>query len=575
MKRLLRILFILLILGGLGGAGYWYLKNRPASAATGAEDTGSYTQIVTVERGNLSATLSVVGQLEAVQSTALKFEKMTGTSPLLTLAVQTGGKVTAGQVLATIDPASYQQALDQAKSDLQAAEQTLTDLQTPATDLEIAQADVAIAKAELQLQQAQNSLDELLNPDLAGLESAVVSARGTLVQAEADLLALQEDSSTDDQLSRLAEADADAYAAYAEWLAKDHAADDDVYNDRLTLLYDKMKDAQDALVTAQVQANLTLLQAEMSVRKNQRSLDDAQEALAEAKAGGDELAVARAKLAVSEAQVAIELAHEARAELDEGPDATALATAQADLDKKRLVVSDAEAALAGCELVAPFDGTILELSVNAGDTVAANTPIATLADLKSLQVVASVDETTIRQVTAGQTAAIGFDAYPGQSFDGAVLSVPLQGSLQGGVTVYDVPLSLSGAEGLNLLVGMTANVEISIGEAADALLVPTLALSKVSGQYQVSVPNTLDPAGEPETVPVQVGLSDGTYTQVLKGLNEGDQVLVTLSTGTEEIFPGMMMEVRNAGGGVIIMEGGGPPGGGAVPAAPPSGGSQP
>ncbi|MFN2183452.1 MAG: efflux RND transporter periplasmic adaptor subunit, partial [Anaerolineae bacterium] len=146
------------------------------------------------------------------------------------------------------------------------------------------------------------------------------------------------------------------------------------------------------------------------------------------------------------------------------------------------------------------------------------------------QVVASVDETTIRQVSAGQQASISFDAYPNQTFEGEVLSVPLYGTLQGGVTVYDVPLSLTGAEALNLLVGMTANVNIEVGHVTDALLVPTLALQKVSGSYQVSVPNTLDPAGVPETVPVQIGLSNGTYTQIVKGLIAGDQVIVQLDT---------------------------------------------
>jgi multidrug efflux pump subunit AcrA (membrane-fusion protein) len=92
--------------------------------------------------------------------------------------------------------------------------------------------------------------------------------------------------------------------------------------------------------------------------------------------------------------------------------------------------------------------------------------------------------------------------------------------------VYDVPLSLSGTEALNLLVGMTANVEIEVGYVSDALLIPTLALQKVSGSYQVSVPNTMDPGGEPETVPVQIGLSNGTYTQIVKGLIAGDQVIV-------------------------------------------------
>jgi HlyD family secretion protein len=210
--------------------------------------------------------------------------------------------------------------------------------------------------------------------------------------------------------------------------------------------------------------------------------------------------------------------------------------------------------------LAPFDGTILDVYISTGDAVRAATRIITLANLDSFEVVAAVDETTIRQVSAGQHAVITFDAYPGQTFTGEVLSVPLYGTLQGDVTVYQVPLSLAGAEALNLLVGMTANVEVQVGQAADALLVPTMALLRASGGYQVLVPNTADPAGEPEAVPVQVGLSDGTYTQVLKGLNDGDQVLVELETGSEEVFPFGRME----GGGMMM----GRPGGGNPPAMP-------
>ncbi len=132
----------------------------------------------------------------------------------------------------------------------------------------------------------------------------------------------------------------------------------------------------------------------------------------------------------------MQTAQEARTELGEGADASDLATAQAAVDKKQLAVSDAEAALAGTKLVAPFDGTILNTNVSEGDRVAPNTTILTLADMNTLQVVTSIDETMIRQISTGQTATITFDAFPGQTFTGAVLEVPMQGTLQGDVMVY-------------------------------------------------------------------------------------------------------------------------------------------
>ena len=98
----------------------------------------------------------------------------------------------------------------------------------------------------------------------------------------------------------------------------------------------------------------------------------------------------------------------------------------------------------------------------------------------------------------------------GRRCKGQVGEVPLQGTLQGGVMVYEVPISLAGAEQLPLLVGMTANVKIAMGQAQNALLVPAMALQKANGMYQVLVPNTGDPTGQPEAVPVEVGLSDGS-----------------------------------------------------------------
>ena len=186
-------------------------------------------------------------------------------------------------------------------------------------------------------------------------------------------------------------------------------------------------------------------------------------------------------------------------------------------------------ALAGTKLTAPFDGTVLQTNAAVDEVIASNTTILTVANLRGLQVLASVDETTIRRVTAGQPAQITFDAVPGQTLQGQVGDVPLQGTLQGGVMVYEVPISLAGADKLPLLVGMTANVKIAVGQAENALLVPAMALQKANGMYQVLVPNTADPEGQPEAVPVEVGLSDGTYTQIVRGLNDGDKVVVEMA----------------------------------------------
>ena len=411
------------------------------------------------------------------------------------------------------------------------------------------------------LQKAQDALYDLVNPDVPSLESAVASAKSALAKAQANVLAQQQDAAAKTQLDRLVYAETTPTADYNRIASETYS--DDLYQDRLNLAYNKMMDAQDARVSNQLNSQSGTLQAQMTLRNAKVTLADAQEALADAQAGGDKLKVATAKVAVNQANVDLQAAQKARQDLDEGADATEVATAQAAVDKAQLAVSEAEVALAGTQLVAPFDGTILETNVAAGDLISANTTILTLANLDTLQVAASVDETTIRQVKAGQPATITFDAFPGQSFTGEVLSIPLQGTLQGGVMIYTVPVSLTGAEKLALRVGMTANVDIKVADITDALLLPTIALQQSNGQYQVLVPTTTDPNGVTQAVTVDVGLSDGTYTQIIKGLSVGDKVVEQVKSTTSN------SQQTGPGGPAGMDLGGG------APPSPPSGGAGP
>ncbi len=546
MKAVTRALIVLVVLLAVGAGGFWLYQTRIAPTADAASD--GFTQVVAVKRGDLSASISVVGELYAVQQEDLYFDRASGTTMLLALDVDAGHVVQEGQTLASIDPSPYQQALDQAKSDLQEAEEVLADLQTPATELEIAQADLAIARAQLNLQEAEQNLDDLLSPDIADLQSDVADARLALVEAQADLRELETDTSTADKLYELRETEAERSAEYTRLANETYT--DAFHQDRLRAAYNALLDSKDAVARAEVQAEISLLNARTRVRRAEEKLQEAQDALAEAQAGADELDLAHARMAIAEAEVALAEAQERRAELDEGTDPVDLAAAQAQVDKKRLDVAEAEADLEAATIRAVFAGTILDTAVERGDLVNQNRRILTIANLDELQVLALVDETTIRQVEGGQVAAITFDAFPGQQFTGQVLSVPLQGTLQGGVMVYEVPVSLEGAEELPLLVGMTANVEIQVGYVEDGLLVPTMALQNVGGFYRVLVPAVSDPEGAPQAVPVEAGLSDGVYTEIVRGLNEGDQVVMQLQAADSAGFNfGAMRKMMGGGGG--------------------------
>ena len=186
MKNLKRISIVALLIVVLGGGGFWAYRNGVASQGATATTADGFSQIFSVQQGDLTAAISVVGELYAVQQADLSFNRMDGTDALLTLEVAAGNIVETGQLLATIDDSTYQQALDQARSDLQESQERLADLQEPATEFKIAQADLAVAQAQLDIAQAKEALADLEAPDLDDQQSVVFDAQASLALAQVE-----------------------------------------------------------------------------------------------------------------------------------------------------------------------------------------------------------------------------------------------------------------------------------------------------------------------------------------------------------------------------------------------------
>jgi RND family efflux transporter MFP subunit len=529
--KVFKWLLLVLLVAAAAGGGYWlWASNQPAKTATAAN--AGFTQVSEVKQGNLSTTLNVVGQLEAVQQADMAFERMSGSAKLLKLEVKAGSVVTAGQVLASIDAAPYQQAVDQARSDLQAAQENLTTLKTPATAVEKAKADATVATAEVALELAKKNLADLKSPDIAALKDAVANAQDSLALAQLQQTLTDHDATAKNlrDMSYALDFHERRVSELQDLVA--HGKANLEQTNAVATEQDAVVKGQADLAAAQIRRQVALQTAVAKVETAKAALVTAQENLAAGQAGGDKLVVAQSQLAVQNAEVSLATAKDDRTTLVNGADAAALAAAQASVDKKQLALDNATAALAGTKLTAPFAGTVLQTKVAAGNLIGSGTNILTIADLKSLQVAASVDETTIKRVTSGQTAQVTFDALVGQTLRGQVGEVPLQGALQGGVMVYEVTISLTGADKLPLLVGMTANVKIATGQAQNALLVPAMAVQRASSGYQVLVPDATGAQGTPTAVTVEIGLSDGVNTQITKGLNLGDKVLVQLAAAT-------------------------------------------
>jgi HlyD family secretion protein len=501
----------------VAAAGALALRTR-----SGTSEATSFTEVIAVERGNLVADITLTGEVFAERRAELSFD--VNRIPLLELYVTPGQQVREGEVLARIDPASLERQVDQSEADLLSAEEALQEAEEPYTELDRQKAELDVAQAEAALEEARQSLQEMLDPDLA--EEAVQDAVRELREASDKLSALQVDSATQEQMERL-QLQADVAEVEHGGLL-DNPNPTEESRDRQLAAYNRMLDAKDSLQVAQARAALDLLNAQDKVVQ-------AQEALAELLAGPDALALAQASNRVSQAEYNLARVRENLATVLAGPDPKALQLAHSRYDAAKATLEEAQATLEASTMVAPFDATVISVGAEVGDLVSSNTNVVTLADLTDLQVLANVDETDISQVEVGQEVEITFDAFPGRRLRGRVLEVPLEGNLVQNVVTYEVLVSLEGAEGVSLRSGMTANVSIVVGRRENALLVPALAVWQAEEGNVVMVQDS--PQGEATAARVELGLSDGLYVEVLRGLNEGDQVVVEYELAEEQQGP--------------------------------------
>ncbi|NLE77896.1 MAG: HlyD family efflux transporter periplasmic adaptor subunit, partial [Chloroflexi bacterium] len=477
MKRVAGVLKWLVVLGLVAVAGWlgWtrWVGERGASQA----QTASTAQIFTVRRGSIAATLSPTGLVYARAQKPMSFN---ASNALLTeLNVRVGQEVKAGDVLARIDETALQNALDKAEADYLSAQEALEALQEPHSAVELQRLEAAVSQAEYDLQAARQALAELLQPDVTAAKRKARDAQAMLSSAQDALAEMQADPAPQEDVDVLQWQYNELEVKHGQLLSSNPSPTEQ-QQDALRLVANQMADAKEALERAKLQRQLDLLKAEHEVSLAQDNLSSAVENLADLQEGTDPDEAAAAELAVAQAEYNVRKAQEELADAQAGPDAAALKLAQARHDSAKAVYEEAKLALEGAVMKAPFDGTITRVGADLGDTVSPSLAVVAVADLTDLRIQASIDETQIAQVEFGQPVEITFDAHSGRTFQGQVLEVPLQGTLANNVVTYAVTVSLESAEGLDLRVGMTANLNVLLGESQDALLVPAMAIKQSS-----------------------------------------------------------------------------------------------
>ncbi len=197
----------------------------------------------------------------------------------------------------------------------------------------------------------------------------------------------------------------------------------------------------------------------------------------------------------------------------------------------------AKQALLKTELLAPFDGEIVDINLQAGDMItqrysATGLPIDSyvlkIADRRAVRMVGIVDEIDVVKISKGQQATVLVDAFPGKAFNGEIKFISPYGTLQTGVATYKVEIALEPADTAYLTGGLTATAEILVDKREGVLLIPSSALHIQEGESWVYVTKGDEP-GDVEQRQVEVGLQSQTQVEILSGLNEGEKVLLEKS----------------------------------------------
>ncbi len=209
-----------------------------------------------------------------------------------------------------------------------------------------------------------------------------------------------------------------------------------------------------------------------------------------------------------------------------------VAQAQAAIAQAEAAVERAEEELNNATIRSPIRAMVLSRDVEIGSPVssilnlgAGATLLMVLGDIREVFVRGKVDEADIGLVRLGQSARIKVETFRQRQFEGRVTQISPLGVEKDNVISFEVKVSIDNASG-ELRANMSANAEIVLDEHKDTLIVPEKAvIYDAQRAAWIEVPAPAVPAGR-ERRSVKIGFSNGTRTEIIQGLTEGQKVIL-------------------------------------------------
>jgi HlyD family secretion protein len=209
-----------------------------------------------------------------------------------------------------------------------------------------------------------------------------------------------------------------------------------------------------------------------------------------------------------------------------------LKQAEAQVAQAKALLDEKNKEYQNSTIVSPIDGMVLSRDVEVGSAVSSilvlgssATLVMTLGDIREVYVKGKVDESDIGRVYIGQPARIKVESYKDRTFSGKVTKISPMGVEKDNVTTFEVRVSIDNSKG-ELKSQMTANAEILLEEHKSILMVPEGALIyDKDRKASIEIPEPTAKDGK-KKVDVTVGISNGSKTELLSGLKEGQQVIL-------------------------------------------------
>jgi HlyD family secretion protein len=460
-------------------------------------------QTVKVTRAGVTSTVTATGSLQAITERKLGFAD---NGKLVELNVGVGQQVERGQVLARIDDFEARQELETARAQLAKERAALARIRD-GNQVVAAQDDAKRASAVLKATKEQAEAIDKANA------SAVDQAEHQ-VDLDEEILDSAKDRARPDR-ERCDDTDGDDHGA-CERAERRHAeveaAERQVAASKAALDQAKQKQrvdrAQQALASENAQRDVTASQHGATAARTERPHNI------------DEQAAIVSKLEVDVGS--------AQRNLDNTVLRAPVAGKVASING---AVGEFLAAGSGTTALAPGNVPLPEVDtgVSATDKPSNGGPggsaFIVLDDVHTFQIVAPFAEADAARIKLDQPVQVTFDAVPDLVRTGRVVGIAPTGTDVQGVMSYYVAIILDELDP-RLKDGQTAAAHVVVDQRDDALVVPNAAVLQSGG---TGVVNVLDPGGTHRQVQVQLGLAGDSVTQVLSGLNEGQQVVIAQS----------------------------------------------